>query len=199
MRPGGLRTYEFIATLPDGAPSSQNAFQSASTSVAYAWIAREGSGDGGGEESPEEETPQRPPGGGAGTGTGGGGTQDGGVPSTTAALDLAVPRIVRRLTGAGLVAYVDCDASCRIFIRGKLRASAHGHHRTAKIRFDLKRPYAPGSKKMKIPIPRGMRNWLRWMPPPKRLKASLTFIAIGTAGGRDVVQKKVRLRVRHHR
>jgi hypothetical protein len=43
-----------------------------------------------------------------------------------------------------------------------------------------------------------MRNWLLRMPPPKRLKAKLRFVAIGTAGGRDVEKKKVRLRVRHH-
>ena len=109
-----------------------------------------------------------------------------------------MPQISSRVTGAGLIAFVDCNASCRIFVRGKLRATAHGHHRTAKIRFSMKRPYAPGSKKMRIPIPRGMRNWLRRMPPPKRLKAKLSFTAIGTAGGRDVVKKKVRLRVRHH-
>jgi hypothetical protein len=30
------------------------------------------------------------------------------------------------------------------------------------------------------------------------LRAKLRFIALGTAGGRDVVQKNVRLRVRHH-
>jgi spore coat-associated protein N len=205
MQPGGSRTYEFIATLPDGAPSSQNSLQSASTSVAYAWIATEGSGEGGEEEPPEEppagETPKRPPGGGTpesrGGGDGGEGTPAGGVQGAAAGFDLNVPRIGQTLAGGSLVTYVDCEASCRIFVRGKLRAAAHGHHRTMKIRFSLKRPYAPGSKKMKIPIPRGMRNWLRRMPPPKQLKARLTFIAIGTAGGRDVVKKKVRLRVRH--
>jgi len=114
-------------------------------------------------------------------------------------LGLTVPKILPTVGGRGLVTYVDCSASCRIFVRGKLRASAHGHHRTAKIRFSLKRPYAPGSKQMRIPIPRGLRKWLRQMPAPKRLKAKLRFIAIGTAGGRDVVKKKVRLRVRHHR
>lgn len=206
MQPGGSRTYEFIATLPDGAPGSQNGLESAATSVAYAWIASEGSGEGGESEPPEEppagETPKGPPGGGTpenrGTGTGGEGAPAGGIQGAPVEFDLNVPRIGRTLTGGGLVTYVDCDASCRIFVRGKLRASAHGHHRTMKIRFSLKRPYAPGSRKMKIPIPRGMRSWLRRMPPPQRLKATLTFIAIGTAGGRDVVKKNVRLRVRHN-
>lgn len=209
IQPGGSRTYEFVATLPDGAPSSQNSLQSASTSVAYAWIAGEATGEGEEEEPPaEEETPKEPPAGGGtvtpesrGTGTGTeGGQGGGGVQGVTAALDLTVPKIAQTLTGGGLVTFVDCDATCRITVRGKLRASAHGHHRTAKIRFSLKRPYTAGSKKMRIPIPRGMRRWLRRMPAPKRLKAKLTFTAIGTAGGRDVVKKKVRLRVRpmHH-
>jgi hypothetical protein len=51
LRAGASRTYEFIATLPDGAPSEQNALQKASTTVAYAWNASEASG----EEATEEE------------------------------------------------------------------------------------------------------------------------------------------------
>jgi hypothetical protein len=52
---------------------------------------------------------------------------------------------------------------------------------------------------MRVSIRRGMRDWLRRMPPSKRLKARLTFIAIGATGGHDVVKKTVRLRVRHRR
>jgi spore coat-associated protein N len=206
LQPGGSRTYQFTASLPDGSPSTQNAFQAASTSVAYSWVAEEASGEG--EEAPQAEAPPATPGGAGGaaesrgTQVGGetGGGPAGAVAGVGAGLDLTVPRISRALSrGGAVLTYVDCDASCRILVRGKLRASAHGHHRTAKIRFSLRRPYAPGSKRMRIPIPRGMRDWLRRMPPPKRLKARLTFIATGTAGGRDVVKKKVRLRVRHHR
>jgi hypothetical protein len=212
LSPGGSRTYEFVATLPDGAPSEQNALQNAATTVAYSWVAEEAGGgeeeppgqEPPAEEQPKPEVPKEVPGGGGesetrgtdgegGTGTPAGG---GGVAGVGAALDLEVPRISQTLKGSGLVTYVDCDASCRIFVRGRLRAIAHGHHRTAKIRFSLKRPYTPGSKKMRIPIPRGMRKWLRHQPAPKRLKARLRFEAIGTAGGRDVVKKKVRLRVR---
>jgi hypothetical protein len=186
MQPGGSRTYEFVATLPNAASSSQNALQSTSTSVAYSWIAAEGTGEG------EDEPPVKRPAGESAPGVG--------VPGVEATFDLTVPRIVRRLVGGGLVSFIDCDASCRIMISGKVRASAHGHHRTTKIRFGLKRPYTPGSKKMRIPIARGMRIWLRQMPPPERLRAKLTFTAIGIAGGRDVVKKTVRLRVpRHHR
>jgi hypothetical protein len=127
------------------------------------------------------------------------GTGGGGLAGIGATLGLTVPRLLTTTNGSGLVTYIDCDASCRIFVRGKLRATAHGHHRRAKIRFSLKRIYTPGSTRMRIPIPRSMRKWLQRMPPPKRLRARLRFIAIGTAGGRDVVKKKVRLRVRHQR
>ena len=130
----------------------------------------------------------------------GGGTQGGaGVMGVVAVLGLTVPKIGQTPSGGSLLTYVNCDASCRIFVRGRLRASAHGHHRTARIRFSMKRPYTAGAKRMRIPIPRGLRKWLRRMPPPKRLRAKLTFVAVGTAGGREVVKKKVRLRVRHHR
>jgi hypothetical protein len=202
LQPGAARTYEFVATLPNGAPSSQNALQSASTTVAYSWVAEEAAGGGEEEppakETPEAQTPTETPGGGTienrGAPAGAGGVGGGAV-----GLSLTVTKILQIVNGGGLVTYVDCNASCRIFVRGKLRATAHGHHRTAKIRFGLKRPYAPGSKEMRIPIPRGLRKWIRQMPAPKRLTAKLRFVAIGTAGGRDVVKKKVRLRVGHHR
>jgi hypothetical protein len=209
LKPGASRIYEFVATLPESSSGNQNALQGASTTIAYSWVAEEASAG-------EEEAPAGG-GGGTGTGTGGrtgtgtgagietrgaggesGAAPGGGVAAAAATLDLTVPRISQRLKGGGIVARVDCNATCRIFVRGKLRATAHGHHRTAKIRFSLSRSYTAGSKTMRIPIPRGLRKWLRRMPPPKRLKAKLRFTAVGTAGGRDVVKKKVRLRVRHH-
>jgi hypothetical protein len=206
LEPGASRTYEFTATLPDGAPSAQNALQDASTTIAYSWVAEETSD---GEEGPPQgeppteeakgKVPAETPSGGAESrriGGGEGGPGRGGV----AGLDLTVPKILSSLRAGGVVTFVDCDAPCRIFVRGKLRTSAHGHRHTAKVRFSLKRPYMPGSKRMRIPIPRGMRNWLRQVSTPKRLKARLRFVAVGTTGGRDVVMKKVRLRVRarHH-
>jgi hypothetical protein len=212
LQPGASRTYEFIAILPDGAPSEQNALQKASTTVAYSWNAEEATGSEGeeqeeeapAEEPPGEEAPAKPPaeapgGGGGAESRGTPATEGGGVAGVGANLELTVPKVLSTTDGSGLVTYVDCDAACRIYVRGKLRASAHGRRRTAKIRFSLRRPYTAGSRKMRIPIPRGMRRWLRRMPPPKRLRAKLRFTAIGTAGGRDVVKKKVRLRVRRGR
>ena len=187
LKPGDSRTYEFVATLPDGAPSAQNGLQSASITVAYSWSAEEVSDGGGGVENRGV-----PP---AGAGGPGGGTVPG--PQPGPALDLTVPKILPKLTGGSLVTYVNCTASCRISVRGKLRATAHGHHHTAKVHFDPKRTYTRGLKKMRIPIPRGLRNWLRRMPPPQKLQAKLRFEAIGTAGGQDAVKKTVQLRVPH--
>jgi hypothetical protein len=253
LGPGGARTYEFVATLPDGAPSSQNALQGASTTVAYTWEAQEASGEeepaeeeeeeegsgeeegsngeeggegeeegpgggggaGEGEEAPTEDSPGGgsptggSPGGGTGTGSGGGGgtgpgsgpTGDespgnGAVAGVQATLDLEVPKILPTRNGRGLLTYVACDASCRIFVRGRVLGRVHGHRRTAKIHLDLKRAYAPGTKRLRIPIPRRISDWLRRAATPKSLRGKLRFIAVGTAGGRDVVKKRVRLRVR---
>ena len=186
LQPGGSRTYEFTATLPDGSPSAQNTLQEASATIAYAWNAT---------EAPSRD---EPPAGGLGGGENQGAPAGGGeAMGVGAKLDLRVPKIMPKLSSGNLVAYVNCDAPCRIEVQGKLQGSAHGHHRAAKIHFSPKQIYKPGKKKMKIPIPRGMRNWLRQMSPPKQLRAKLRFTAVGTAGGRDVVKKQARLRVRH--
>lgn len=193
LNPGGARTYEFTATLPDGSPNAQNALQEASTAVAYSWTATEASGE---EEAPKGETP---------TEAASGGTENRGAPegdghgvTGDTRLSLSVPKLLPTLSGGAIVAYVNCDGSCRIDVRGKLWAIADRHHRTAKIHFSLMRIYAPGAKKMRIPIPRGMRNWLRRMSPPKGLRAQLRFFATGTAGGRDLVRKEIGPEVRRH-
>ncbi len=189
LEPGESRTYEFTATLPDGSPSSQNALQGAATAVAYSWSAAAITG---GKGAPLVETPTGGPDGGEDHSAPPAG---GGEAAGVGALGLTVSRILARLSSGVLVAYVDCDSPCRIEVRGKLRAVAHGHHRAARIRLSRKRIYASGKKRMRIPVPRDMRNWLRRMPPPQRLRGKLSLTAIGTAGGRDVVTKAVRLRV----
>jgi hypothetical protein len=184
LEPGGARTFEFTATLPDaGEPSFQNAVQDASTTVAYAWIAEE-AGEGGGS----------PAGGGTGgegsTGNGGAG----GVAGRSAALELTVPKVRRALRSGRLVIWTDCDEACRLSVTGRLRATAAGHHRDARIRFAEKRLAAAGPQRLRIPIPPELRAWLRHQPAPKRLRAKLRFTAIGTDGQRDAVRKKLRLR-----
>jgi hypothetical protein len=185
LQPGGSRTYEFTATLPDGSPSAQNPLQEAATTVAYSWTAGE---IGGGEETPTE-----PPGGGENRAAPAGG---GDAVTVGARLKLSVPKLLPRLSRGVLVAYVDCDGSCRIDVRGRLWATADGHQRTAKIHFSLQRIYTPGAKKMRIPIPRGMHDWLRRMLPPKGLRAKLRFSATGTEGGRDLVKTEIGPEVR---
>jgi len=183
LEAGEARTFEFTATLPDaGEPSFENAVQGASTTVAYAWIATEASEGGGG--SP----------GGASTGNGGAGD----VAGQRAVLELTVPKVRSALRAGRLVAWTHCDEACRLTVSGRLRASAAGHHRGARIRFTQKRFAAPGRQRLRIPIPRKLRAWLHHHPPPESLRAKLRFTAVGSDGQLDVVRKKVRLRAGRH-
>jgi hypothetical protein len=210
LEPGEARTFEFTATFPDaGEPSFQNAVQGASTTVAYAWIATEAGEGGGGEEGGGKgpgggEGGAGAPGGGevpAGGGNGGGGAGGrqgggaaGGVAGRQVGLDLTVPKIRRALRSGRLVVWTRCDAACRLTVHGRLRAGAGGHHRGARVSFTQKGLAAAGPQRLRIPVPRKLRAWLRHQPPPKRLRARLSFTAVGADGQRDVVRKKVRLR-----
>jgi hypothetical protein len=227
FEPGEARTFEFTASLPDGGSASfQNAVQSASTTVAYSWLAEEageegGEEPGGGEEGGGEtpgggnpgggQTPGPSPGdgggsngggnGGAGGGSGGNGGAgnpgEGGVAGQKAGLDLTVPKVRRALRRGRLVVWTHCDRACRVTVRGRLRATAAGHHRGARIHFTQKRLASPGGQRLRIPLPRSLRRWLRQAPSPVRLRARLRFVALGADGQRDAVRKTVRLRARH--
>lgn len=180
LRPGEARTFEFTATLPvGGEPDLQNAVQGASTTVAYAWVAEEAS------EVATDGSPAGP----TSTPTGG----NGGVAGQSAALGFTVPRVRRALRRGHLLAWTHCDNPCHLTVRGRLRASASGRHRTASIHF-ARRGFAAGPQRLLIPIPRKLRHWLRHAPPPHHLRANLRFIATGTDGQRDVVHKHLRLR-----
>lgn len=181
LAPGATRTYEFTATLPDsGAPSFQNAVQAASTRVAYTWIATEastgGSGTGGGNANP-------------------GVTEPGvGVSSASSALELTVKKIQPRVQGGRIVARARCNQSCRVLVRGRIHANAGRRRRAANVHFNEKRLSAPHSRLVRVPLPRGLRRWLRATPGRKRLRANLRFIAVDSGGRRDIVRRKVALR-----
>jgi hypothetical protein len=209
LQPGEARTFEFTATLPDGdEPGFENALQGASATVAYAWVAEETSE--GGDEEEGGETPgggggggQRPGGGGEAPGGGNGGqgggnggdlTGNGGVAGETAVLDLTVPQVRRALRAGHLIVRTHCDESCRLTVRGRIRATAAGHHRVARIRLTQKRVSPAGAQRLRIRVPATLRRWLRHQPPPRRLRAKLRFTAVGADGQRDVVRKNVRLR-----
>jgi hypothetical protein len=182
---GETRTFEFTATLPEGgAASFQNAVQGASTTVAYSWIADAG----GGSEKPaggeEHVAPARvPP-------NGGGEVAPAGEP-----LDLTLPKVRAVLRRGRLVVWTDCNESCRLTVRGRLRASVGGPHLSAKVHFTKRRLYSPGPWRLRIPVPRMLRRWTRETPRHQRLRARLHFLAVGTDGERDVVRRRVRPRV----
>jgi hypothetical protein len=206
LEPGEARNFEFTATLPaGGAPSFQNAVQGAATTVAYSWVADEAGAGGGEVKDGGEPTDDGPKGGGEGQNAGGqsqssGGEQSGdGAPADNAILDLKVPKIRRGLRGNRLVVWTNCDMTCRLYVRGRLRATTTDtdgtrHRRGARIRFTKKGAYAPGPQRVRIPIPRHLRRWLRESPGHERLRAKLHFVAVGIDGERDAVRKTVRLR-----
>jgi hypothetical protein len=205
---GGTRTYEFTATLPEGGePSFQNAVQGASTTVAYSWVASEP----GAEEPDSGEEPEgsgEGEAGGAGTTPGeenrapenSGGDQqsdgNGGVRGEGALLDLTVPKIKGSVRRGQLTAWTSCTMSCRLRVRGRLRAmsATTGTRRAAKVRWTSQAVYPPGPHRVRLRIPRSMRAWMRATPGPERLRARLLFTAVGLDGEQDVVRKVVRLR-----
>jgi hypothetical protein len=197
LEPGAVRTFEFTATLPaDGTQTFQNAVQGASATVAYSWIAGEASGEEGGAK--EESS-----GGGGSVGGGGssGGDQNGsgGKAAEDAVLRLTVPRIRRALRRDRLIVWTNCDESCRLYVRGRMRATStegpdRGHHRGARIRFSTKSVATPGPRQLRIPVPPRLRRWMREDPGRERLRAKLRFVAVGLDGQRDAVRETVRLR-----
>jgi hypothetical protein len=189
------RAYEFTATLPEGGePSFQNAVQGASTTVAYSWVASEVS-----EEQPEEGG--KAPGeehGAAERSAGNGGQSEGngGVRGDVALLKLTVPRIKGSARRGRLTAWTNCTMSCRLKVRGRLRATSAstGTRRVAKVSWVSKSVYPPGLHRVRLRIPRSMRAWMRATRGPERLRARLRFTAVGLDSEADAVRKLVRLR-----
>jgi hypothetical protein len=208
---GDSRTYEFTATLPDeGSSTFQNEAQGASTTVAYTWNAgeaEEGGGEEEGEEGGSEEGGGGDSGGGGGTAGGGGnpgpgpspgGSESGGKGAPVDTLNLTVPKARRMVRGGRFVVWTTCDKACRVSVRGRIRATVAGTHRGARIRFTTKRVHPAGAQRLRIPIPRKLRRWIRETPGKAHLRAKLRFLAISPEGERDAVRKTLRLRTRRH-
>lgn len=192
LESGEARTFEFTATLPEsGVASFQNAVQGAATTVAYEWVASEAS-------EREDEHRETPPGGrgtapnGARGDAPGGNEGNGGLDRLT----LTVPRIQPTLRAGHVLTWTICDQTCRIYVRGRVRATGHGRHRSAKVHFSKTRFYGPGGQRVRIPIPRKLRRFIHENPGRERLRARLRFIAVGADGQRDVVRKIVKLHAR---
>lgn len=192
LEPGASRTYEFVGTLPAG---DQNALQGASVSVAYSWTATEAETEAPGPgPDPEPTTPSPPelPGGSPAAPAETPARGESGV--ATDGLVLAVTKVARAVRGGRIVARAHCDAACAITVRGRLRASAAGRHRGAKVRFGSPARYRAGEQRLRIRVPAGLRLWLATASGKRRLRAKLTFVATGASGTQDTVRGKLRLR-----
>jgi len=188
LEPGAARTYEFVATLPaGGGTGDQNALQGASASVAYAWTATEAAGvdEPGPGPRPMPGAAEQPPAS-APTQTA--------VPLPGEAFELVVTRAAKALRRGGLVVWAGCNRACALVASGRLRATAGGHHRGAKVRFGKPSRYrAAGVRKLRIRVPAQLRRWLATAPGKRRLRAKLVFTATDAAGAREMVKRTLAL------
>jgi hypothetical protein len=194
---GETRTYEFTATLPEGGePIIQNSVQGASTTVAYSWVANqaeeEEAGGGGTPPAEERRAPEAPTDGGERT------EGNGGVRGEVALLNLTVAKIKASIRRGRLTAWTNCSLTCRLSIRGRVRArsATTGTHRVARLRWASRSADAPGPHRVLVRIPPSMRVWIRTTPGPERLRARLRFTAVGLDAERVVARKVVKLRPR---
>jgi hypothetical protein len=187
---GEARTYEFVATLPEGAAAgasgTQNDVQGASAGVAYSWIA--------GEVVPEPVPPSRPlvpppnqppsspaPGGGAGPG------------AESAALRLTITRVRRSVHHGRLLVTARCDRPCAISGRARLRARGGGGHRAAKLRLSPRPRYAAGAQRLEIRVPARVRPWLRTHSNGLRAKVRIVLRARDEVGQTAKARRTLRL------
>lgn len=156
LAPGESHGYEFVATLPDGGrppgPSDgDNAFQGASTSVRYSWVA--------GEEVPEPSPsspargssslpppaltpPPAPP-----------------AVATSAPLRLRILKVGQSLRRGRLLVLARCDAPCKISGRGRFGHLGPAH----RVRGRASRPLRPSRSA-------GLRQRLHLRIPPRVLR-----------------------------
>lgn len=176
LEPGEARTFEFTATLAEGgAATFQNAVQGAATTVGYSWVASEARG---GAPTP----------GGGGPATGGAG-----IGGAAARFSLRIPRIRENARRGYLVAWIDCDRTCRLAVRGRLRAGRRRHG--AAIRLRSRHLLPAGPRRLRIAIPRALLRRPREAAGPAGLRGNLRFLAVGPDGARDTVRRTVHLRV----
>jgi len=181
FEPGESRTYEFVATLPDGALSNGlNDVQGAAASVAYAWTAGEAG------PSPESAPPTRRP---------SPGQPPSSAPPETAHLQLAITRIRHAIRRNRLLVWAGCDRPCAISLRGRLRARGNAGYRSVKLRSVGRQPrFAAGTQRLAIRAPRRLPLWLEANPGLVRLTARIVLLARDRTGNRARAWRAVRLR-----
>lgn len=177
LAPGDSRTYEFVATLPEGGPASdQNDLQGAALSVAYGWTASEAADP----PAPPGDAPPPP------------------APPTLAPappdLRLAVTGIWRRPEQGLVLVRAACNRTCAIALRGELRVWDAAGQRSAPVALSRQPGFASGRQQLAVRIPAGLRSWLRAHPTGVWARAELVLRARDEAGERDAVRRAPWLR-----
>lgn len=153
--PGESRTFELVATLPDGgappdAESGDNAFQDAQASVRYVWTAV--------EEEPTAPPPASPPPASPPPATAPEDDAPDGRDSRAPRLRMRVPRVQRVFRTRRLAVRVRCGERCRIRAGGWLRA---GRGRRLRLPPSRARARARDARLVRIRVPLRHRRVLR--------------------------------------
>ncbi|MGH8574824.1 MAG: hypothetical protein ACREX8_20000, partial [Gammaproteobacteria bacterium] len=166
MAPGARRTYRFTATFPGEGTAADNAYAGSSAGVRYVWTGVEGS----------------PPAG-------------AGADRVAPRLRLAFPRVQRILTRRRLLVRARCSESCRLDVRGVLRAGA------VRIRLHAirgRRLRAGRATLLAVRISAGRTRLLRRALAARRtVRFRLSFSARDRAGNRTLIRRTVRLTPHH--
>ncbi|HEV7482597.1 MAG TPA: hypothetical protein VGO13_05820 [Solirubrobacterales bacterium] len=173
---GDARTYEFVATLPEGASAAgagaQNDVQGAVASVAYTWTT--------GEVTAEPALPPSPPSSSPGQLSPGSG--DAGSNPASAPLRLRIVWVRPSIRRGRLLVLARCDRPCVISGRGRLSAGGAAGRRAAKVRLNPRPGYVAGTQRLGIRIPGHVRRWLRAHPTGVRARARIVLTARDAMG-----------------
>lgn len=148
LAPEEARSFEFVATLPDGgssSPDEENSVQGASTSVTYRWTVTED------VATPEASPPPVAPASGSSS-----------TPSSPSGLHLRILRIDRTIRHGRLVVMARCDRPCRIRPRGRVRVPRHAAS-SARLRPTSRPRFAAGPQRVTMAMATGRRE-LRAFP-----------------------------------
>lgn len=157
LAPGAVRSYEFVATLPDSgaATAAENAVQEASTSVAYSWTAE--------VAAPIEEIRSAHP-------------ASGSTPGESSSMSMPPPRLSVRVVGhrstlrnGRLIVWVRCNQACRINSSARFLGQGHLDRLRPTARHAERRRFGARTRRLSLPVPEDPRQLLSTAKPRVRI------------------------------
>jgi hypothetical protein len=186
LAPGASHHYEFVASLPDGAPADaaiENAVQGSSTSVAYSWTA---------SEAPS--APARPPSAPTISSSTATGSPSLAPPSSQPPrLSVRIVGYRDRLRNGRLIAWVHCNQACRVKSRARLLGVRRGGGLRPTPRHAQRRRFGARTRRISLPVPPERRDLLS----AADQRVRIFVIARNRQGERATTSKLMDLRGAH--